>query len=217
MTQGTLPRRSAARPITVRLALLLLLCVALPATAMAQATVQVERTTAVLEQPRGDSFVVGSVQAGDTLILLRTQGAWVLVAVPIDRASESTWRQGWVSRAALVQATLPANPPSSGGTFPSAASRPGTSAQPAAGREMMLRVFGQAGGALFSARDSFEAILGSAFGPTFGGGAQVVFSNGGFLQAGVERFTNDGNRVMVGANQLFALPTPVSVTTSARP
>lgn len=190
------------RPMGWCLALLFLLSMAVPAVGQAQPTVQIERATAVLEQPRGDSFVVGSVQAGETLVLLGTQGTWVLVAVPVERAAQTPWRQGWIPRTAITPATLPPEATPQG-------ARAQASGPP---REMMVRVFGQAGGVLFSARDSFEAILGNAFGPTVGGGAQVVFSNGAFLQAGVERFNKDGNRVMVGASELFALPAPVSVS-----
>lgn len=192
-------------PALLRLWMLLVLVVgtAMPATAQTGAIIEVQRTTAVLEQPRGDSVVIGSVQPGETFALLRTQGSWVLIAVPVERASQSSWRQGWITRAAILPATLPADaasPNQQASRTPSSARRP-----------TMLRAFGQAGGVLFSARDSFEAIFGNSFGPMFGGGAQVVFSNGGFLQAGVEHFSSDGNRVMIGANELYALPTPVSV------
>ena len=76
----------------------------------------------------------------------------------------------------------------------------------------MIRGFGQAGGTLFSARNSFETILGSGFGTVYGGGGQFVFPRGGFVQGSVERFRKTGSRVLVSGTQIFTLQAPDTVT-----
>lgn len=182
----------------VAAALLLALFGASPAAAQTSQTVGVERSSPVLERPRGDSFVLGSVEEGDVVRILDQQGAWYLIAAPAERAASSSWQRGWIRIDAINPADRPAAPEQ-------------TRAPRPAGRTM-VRAFGQFGGVLFTARDSFEAVLDGAFGPIYGGGGQVVFPNGGFIQAGFERFSKQGVRVVVSGNQLFELPLPVDVS-----
>jgi hypothetical protein len=191
--------------------LLLLLVTAGPALAQTDGTVQIERSSPVLERPRGDSFVLGSVQQGDTVRILGQQGGWYLIAPPSNRTDAASWQRGWIRADAVNPADRPA--------LPDAADR-----VPRPPGRTMLRAFGQFGGVLFTARDSFEAILDGAFGPIYGGGGQIVFPNGGFIQAGFERFTKQGTRVVVSGDQLYVLPfptdvsvTPVLVTFGYRP
>jgi hypothetical protein len=69
------------------------------------------------------------------------------------------------------------------------------------------------GGVMFQAKDSFDAVLGSNTGPSFGGGGQVLLPWGLYAEAAAWRFTNDGERVFVGPNQeVFPLGIPLEVT-----
>jgi hypothetical protein len=76
----------------------------------------------------------------------------------------------------------------------------------------MIRGFGLAGGTLFTARDSFDTILGEPFGPLFGGGGQVIFPNGVFAQVGIERFRETGTRALVSGTQVFTVDFPEQIT-----
>lgn len=158
-------------------------------------TVRVVRRTVVLEQPRGDSIRVGFVQPGDVLEVLERHDNWVLVVAPTPKSGKSTWDRGWIHIDAVELASV--------GTVVSA-SRP-------KGR-LMIRGFGQAGGTLFAANDSFDTILGGSFGPQFGGGGQVVFPNGAFAQVAVDRFDETGTRALVSGTQIFTLDLPEKIT-----
>ncbi len=158
-------------------------------------TVRAVRSAVVLEQPRGDSIRVGFIQAGDVLEVLERQGNWFLVVAPTPKSGKSTWDRGWVHIDALELA-------STGAVV--APSRPKS--------RLMIRGFGQAGGILFAAQDSFDTILGGSFGSQFGGGAQVAFPNGAFAQVSVDRFTETGTRALVSGTQIFTLDLPEKVT-----
>ena len=146
-----------------------------------------------MEGPRGDSTVLGSVKLGTVLEVLDQRGDWYQVRAP--KPGGTSWERGWIQRpfVALV----------SGGAATAARTPPA---------EMLIRGFGQAGGSLFTARDSFETVLGSRFGPMFGGGAQIGFRNGGFVQASVARFRKTGSRALVSGSQVFRLQTPAVIT-----
>lgn len=67
----------------------------------------------------------------------------------------------------------------------------------------------------FSARaaDTFDAVLGSNAGLIVGGGAHVLLPRGFYVEASASRFTGEGERVFVGADQeIFPLGIPLEVT-----
>ena len=75
-----------------------------------------------------------------------------------------------------------------------------------------LRGFGTLGAITFQAQDSFEAILGTRTGLSFGGGAQVILPAGFYAEVGVWHFTHTGERAFVGPNQeVFPLGIPLEV------
>jgi hypothetical protein len=171
----------------------MVLCVSARASAQADTQVRVTRIAPVVETPRGDGFVLGTVQPGTILEVLDQSGMWLLVSAPAGTPSIK-WTRGWILASALERTD--ARPPTSAG-------RRG---------DFMLRGFGQFGGALFTARDSFEAILESPFGTTFGFGGQVVFRNGLFVQGDIDRFRKSGSLLVVSDNQLFRVAIPNTVT-----
>jgi hypothetical protein len=76
-----------------------------------------------------------------------------------------------------------------------------------------LRGFVTFGGVMFQARESFEAILGTNTGPTYGGGAQVLLPWNLYAEVAVWRFSAEGERVFVGPNdEVFRLGIPVEVS-----
>ena len=91
--------------------------------------------------------------------------------------------------------------------------RPPVRPQPAPVRATTsVRGFADIGFTTFTARDSFEATLGSATGAMFGGGAEVVLPQNIFFGVRVSRFTAEGERVFVSGGQTFPLGIPMSVT-----
>jgi hypothetical protein len=76
-----------------------------------------------------------------------------------------------------------------------------------------VRGFGTFGAVTFQARDSFDAILESHDGLTYGGGVQVLLPWGLYAEVGAWRFSGSGERAFVGPNQeVFRLGIPVDVT-----
>lgn len=156
--------------------------------------VRVVVTTPVMETPRGDSVVLGRVAPGMVLERVDVSGRWIQVtAVPEDPAP--SWKRGWIPADAVEFVDAP----------------PASAAAASAG-EFMIRGFGQFGTQLFTAGDSFEAVLDSKWGTAYGAGAQVVFSNGLFVQAAFDRFEKTGSRVIVSDTQVFRTSIPNTVT-----
>jgi Outer membrane protein beta-barrel domain len=83
---------------------------------------------------------------------------------------------------------------------------------PPAGPSFSIRAFGLFTEQQFAAPTTFEAIFGSAKGPFFGGGAQVVHRNGLFAEVGVSRFKEDGERAFRSNGESFRLGIPLSAT-----
>ena len=163
------------------------------AEAQTAATLRVTRATIVLDAPRGDSVRVGSVQPGDLLPVVGRQGNWFLVTA--QPGAKGSWERGWVHAGSVELAS-------------------GTLAGPrqAPPGRLRIRAFGQTGGVLHDARDSFDALVGSSFGGVYGAGAQVVFPNGAFVQGGVDRFRKTGSRVLASGTQIFTLDVPARIT-----
>ncbi len=75
-----------------------------------------------------------------------------------------------------------------------------------------LRVFAEASAQRFSAAQSFEASLGGAVQPFFGGGLQATFAERYFVEVGASTFTKTGEQVFVNNGQVFPLGIPMTVT-----
>jgi hypothetical protein len=83
---------------------------------------------------------------------------------------------------------------------------------PAAAQGIDIRGYGLVGGTTFAASESFEAVLGSAGGFVFGGGAEVGLPAGGlYVGVGAWRFSADGERVFISDRDVFPLGIPVTV------
>lgn len=174
-------------------AVLMSVFLASSATAQTGASLRVTRVAVVMEGPRGDSVVVASVDPGTTLEILEQHGSWYRVSAPAMKPGQLSWQHGWIH----AGSTQLANEVSTG--------------QARRGR-MLIRGFGQTSATLFTAANSFDAILGGRFGSMFGGGGQVAFPNGAFAQVHLDRFAKTGSRALVSGSQIFRLVIPDRVT-----
>jgi len=86
--------------------------------------------------------------------------------------------------------------------------------RPAPAERTAVRAFGDLGGTLFSASDTFDAVLGSSSGVFFGGGVEVVLPQRVFFNLRISRFQKSGERVFVLDDEVFPLgiETKVGVT-----
>ena len=190
---------------TIRVAASFLILVlgfaATPAQAQKRDTVIVAGPAVVLEAPRGDSQVLGEVAAGTLVNVIDRWEDWYFVSA--DAGDAVAW-QGWMNARSLQ---LPG----------------GYSVDRIGNGRFMARAFGQAGGLLFTAKNSFDTLLGRSMSAVYGVGGQVVFPNGVFAQVGIDRVQATGTRALVSGEQVFTLPianrvtiTPVQVTAGYR-
>lgn len=79
-------------------------------------------------------------------------------------------------------------------------------------REFMLRGFGDVGATTFTAKKSFEAVLGSERGLVFGGGVEAVLPQRVFVNVRASRFREVGQRVFLFNGEQFDLGIPATIT-----
>ena len=178
-----------------------------PAMAQEGGTIEFTNVGVVMETARGDSVVLDTIEPGTVLEVLDCDSPWYEVRAP--RGSEG-WRRGWLHQRYIQVLTAP----TSSAKSPTAPTlKPRTS----------IRGFGQFGAIRFTAADSFDAVTGNSWGPMWGGGAQMAFSNGLFFQGSYERYQSTGQRVFVVDSQVFELGieneitvTPIQVTVGYR-
>jgi opacity protein-like surface antigen len=75
-----------------------------------------------------------------------------------------------------------------------------------------VRGFGQGGLMVPSAQESFQAVAGQTYAFTFGGGAQLRFRNGIFIEGSLDQFRQTGERVFVYDDTVFPLGIPNTMT-----
>lgn len=74
------------------------------------------------------------------------------------------------------------------------------------------RPFFVVSGENFAAKDTFTAVFGHSRQVLFGGGVQVAFNNGLFVDVTVTRFDKTGQRAFFSGGQTFSLGIPLTVT-----
>jgi opacity protein-like surface antigen len=81
-------------------------------------------------------------------------------------------------------------------------------------RTFMIRGFADVGSTSFTAKKSFNAVLGRDRGPLFGGGAEAVLPQGIFVSLRASRFRDTGERVFLfnGAPFKLGIPTTITIT-----
>ncbi len=97
---------------------------------------------------------------------------------------------------------------------PSAAPAQGRGAYPpfSTTPQLTFRGFGDVGVTVFSATQSFRAILGRPAGPLFGGGLELGLPKHLFLSVGASRFRRTGHRVFAFQGTVFNLNEPATIT-----
>jgi hypothetical protein len=194
--------RTAARTTAVTLLTLLVLTSA-AGVAVAQpiARLRVARRAPIIDTPRVDGFVLGTVDPGVELDVVAQQGAWLQVDTPPGFSRP----RGWIQKSSITWVTPPPAPP-----------------KPPQGT-WHVRGFGTAAPVFFTANNSVDTILGSSTGFFLGGGAQVVWPNGLFVLGSYEQMRKTGSRVLVSGTQVYTLPiadevtiTPVNLTVGYR-
>lgn len=75
-----------------------------------------------------------------------------------------------------------------------------------------VRGFGEVGATVFTAAESFAAILSSRTGPVFGGGIEVVLPQRVFVGMRASHFRKTGERVFISNGERFGLGIPTTVT-----
>lgn len=94
---------------------------------------------------------------------------------------------------------------------PGAAAR--AAAQTGGTSKVAIRGYGTAGTMIFTASQSFDAVLGTRSLPTFGGGVEVILRDHLLIGVGAWRASKDGERVFVGPDdEVFPLGIPLQVT-----
>ena len=89
---------------------------------------------------------------------------------------------------------------------------PATSNAQARDNQFTIRGFGDAGITLFTATQSFKAILGKPSGPLFGGGVELGLPRRLFVSVAASRFKRTGHRVFIFEGQVFDLNDPATIT-----
>ena len=75
-----------------------------------------------------------------------------------------------------------------------------------------IRGFGDVGSTTFTAKESFDAILGTSRGLVFGGGVEAMLPLDLFVGVRASRFRKDGERVFVFNDERFGLGIPTTIT-----
>jgi len=98
-------------------------------------------------------------------------------------------------------------------TFAYAAALLLVSATPSSAQNgITMRGFADAGLTVFTATQSFKAVLGSPAGPVFGGGVEVGLTRNVFVSVAASRFRDTGQRVFVFEDQVFKLNVSDTIT-----
>jgi hypothetical protein len=165
-------------------------------TAEAPRLATVARYAVILEEPTRDSPTVGAVEAGTPLTILGKVDDYYFVRAP-QSDPPASWENGWI----LVVAFEAVNRKSAS-----------ESTHTPRDGQLKIRGFGNIGGVLFTASDSFETILGGSFNSVFGIGGQVVLPMGLYAQVSYDRLRDTGSRALVSGSQIFTLEIPNRIT-----
>jgi opacity protein-like surface antigen len=78
--------------------------------------------------------------------------------------------------------------------------------------DISFRPFFEASGEQFAAKQTFDAAFGGKSGAFWGGGLQIDFRSGIFIELGASRFSRTGARAFVSNGQVFSLGVPLKAT-----
>jgi len=167
---------------------------------------------------RSDAGVPAAVASQGTVLELTGRSErWYEVIIPEQLGGRGDRGVIAIGQVTLVEGaepppfrTLPGSPPIAQTPQPRPPAR-GALAEP----RVALRPFGQVGLRGFTARRSFDALFGEPRGAVFGGGLQLRFRPGVYVQGSIERFRDTGQRVFVFDGTIFPLGIADTVTIDA--
>jgi hypothetical protein len=173
--------------------------------------------TTIHEQPRGDSRVVATVQAGTAVDVLEQRGDWYRVSLILvgQNVSERNSVTGWVHRTGLERMPAEAESPRAQSPAP-----PQTTAQanvPKANVQSRtpigVRAYFAGDINAMAAQNSFQAIVGSSTLMGLGGGVDVLrVWKDLFIRGAVTHTSKDGSRAFVFDGQAISLNIPMKVS-----
>jgi opacity protein-like surface antigen len=176
---------------------------------------------------RNPSLVLAVVEKGAVLQAVAREAQWIEVVVPDRAGGKGNTGFIYAGHVERVEGTpeVPVRPARATESKwePVGAGAAQPRSTPVVRPTVGVRAFGSFSYMYFQATDSFEAILGEAGQPFFGGGAEVVLWDRLFIAASIERMQQTGERVIVFEDEVFPLGiddeitiTPFTVTAGYR-
>jgi hypothetical protein len=199
-------RLSRARLGRLALWVFLLSCAGPVSSAFAQSRVRVLEDQTTIWRP-GFTIVAEVVRAGTVLDVVARTDAWYEVALP--RRGAAT---GFIAVSTVEALDTDTSDPAERTAPPRPSRQVRASAGQADAPRMAIRGFVQAGYGWLAADQSFKAVFGQSSGGWFGGGAEVRFRNGLFVQASADRFRQHGTRVFVSDGTVYDLGIDETIT-----
>ncbi len=196
-----------SRRIVRLIGLMVVAIICAASSALAQSQVRVVKDSTLIWRRDAPGIVVATVKTGTVLDVVGQEGAWYIVVLPPESGGRG--QDGLIAVSQVVgvgggEPTRQAAPPSP----PPVNQRSVTSAQgrrlSPVPRHVEVFGFGDVGYGTWLAHDTFRAVLGSANGPMFGGGAQVRVGRL-FIEGAADYFQKSGVRVFVNQGTVFSL------------
>lgn len=224
LTSRSLLRRSPASTLSAPAAVLAAVlamgvCAAAPAVAQparppvvsagqtSQATIVRTARPQTMVWSRNPSRVIAALPEGVELEALSRDAQWLEVLVP-ERYAGPGGAIGYVFEGHVERVSGPPVPERPRAQAPYAAPPPREDGD---GPRIGVRGYGDFAYQWFRASDSFDAILDRNAGPFYGGGGQVHIGPI-FVDVGVQRFSDTGERAFVFDGEVFRLGIPVEIT-----
>jgi opacity protein-like surface antigen len=167
-----------------------------------------------------ESVVAATVPAGTVLDVVGRAGTFYTVVIPENFGGHG--QLGRIAEGSVVlvpgsgdrpvrATTVEPSPAGDDGRRPvSPSPTPGGQ-----GHAIAVRAFGQAGLAMPSARESFRTVTNQAYLFAFGGGVQLLFRNGAFVESSLDQLKKTGESVFIDGEDVF--PLGVANTITIRP
>jgi opacity protein-like surface antigen len=174
--------------------------------------------------PSAESGVLVVLERGTEVEILARTGSWLKVRVPVTGAegflhesvAQTAPRESRGTPSQAATESTPTRPTQAPRVVTSGAAPRETRSVPAAREDaarLRVRAFGHASYVSFSAKRSFETILGGSSGTMIGGGVQLRY-RAAFLQVGLSHFSKSGERVFELDGQAYPLGVKDSVIVS---
>jgi hypothetical protein len=157
---------------------------------------------------RNPSMVLAVVKSGTVLRAVSREDRWIEVVVPAKEGGKGNTGFVLATHVEHVEGTpdIPVRQqPRSGSDAPGAGVAAAAPRPPYPAPAFGIRGFGAVSYGWFQAKDTFDAVFGSAWQPFYGGGAQVVIHDKIFVQGSYEQFKKTGQRVFVSDGEVFPL------------